>query len=307
MKKNKSSFIYLAAISYAIIIGLSFLFNKIAISHSNPLDVLAHRFTAAFIGVIILLLFKDVKINYTWERVKKILPLALLYPLSFFSFQTFGLQYASSSEAGILMASAPIFTLILAGFFLKEKTNFLQKLSIIISVSGVIYITIMKGASFDFANLKGVLFLVLSALSMAGYSVLARVLTRDFSNIELSVIMLVLSFIAFNALAVGNHLVAGTLNAFLTPILNKEFLICILYLGILSSLISSLLSNFVLSKIEAFKMSVFSNLGTVISMVAGVVFLKEDLFYYHIIGSILIVIGVLGTNFLDHVHLKGKK
>lgn len=307
MKKNKSSFIYLAAISYAIIIGLSFLFNKIAISHSNPLDVLAHRFTAAFIGVIILLLFKDVKINYTWERVKKILPLALLYPLSFFSFQTFGLQYASSSEAGILMASAPIFTLILAGFFLKEKTNFLQKLSIIISVSGVIYITIMKGASFDFANLKGVLFLVLSALSMAGYSVLARVLTRDFSNIELSVIMLVLSFIAFNALAVGNHLVAGTLNAFLTPILNKEFLLCILYLGILSSLISSLLSNFVLSKIEASKMSVFSNLGTVISMVAGVVFLKEDLFYYHIIGSILIVIGVLGTNFLDHVHLKGKK
>lgn len=306
MKKNKNNLVYLAAISYAIVIGLSFLFNKIAISHANPLDVLAHRFTAAFIGVFILLLFKGVEINYTWKSIQRILPLALLYPLSFFSFQTFGLQYASSSEAGILMASAPIFTLILASFFLKEETNFLQKLSIIISVSGVIYITIMKGASFDFSNLKGIFLLVLSALSMAGYSVLARILTKDFTNVELSVIMLILSFLAFNALAIGNHLVAGTLNTFFTPIFNKEFLISILYLGVLSSLVSSLLSNFVLSKIEASKMSVFSNLGTVIAMVAGVVFLKEDIFYYHIIGSVLIVLGVLGTNFLDKVYSKDK-
>lgn len=45
-------------------------------------------------------------------------------------------------------------------------------------------------------------------------------------------------------------------------------------------------------------MSVFANLGTVISIVAGVVFLNESIYYYHIIGSVLIVGGVLGTNFL---------
>ncbi|NLJ99166.1 MAG: hypothetical protein GX320_07885 [Tissierellia bacterium] len=46
-------------------------------------------------------------------------------------------------------------------------------------------------------------------------------------------------------------------------------------------------------------MSVFSNLGTVISIIAGAVFLKEEIFYYHIIGSILIIGGVIGANFLD--------
>jgi drug/metabolite transporter (DMT)-like permease len=69
----------------------------------------------------------------------------------------------------------------------------------------------------------------------------------------------------------------------------------------LSSLVTSLLTNYILSKIEASKMSVFSNLGTVISIVAGVIFLKEEIFYYHIIGSILIVGGVIGTNFLDNI------
>ena len=46
-------------------------------------------------------------------------------------------------------------------------------------------------------------------------------------------------------------------------------------------------------------MSVFVNLSTVISIEAGVVFLNESVFYYHIIGSFLIIIGVIGVNFLD--------
>jgi drug/metabolite transporter (DMT)-like permease len=57
------------------------------------------------------------------------------------------------------------------------------------------------------------------------------------------------------------------------------------------------MTNYILSKIEASKMSVFSNLGTVITIIAGAVFLKEKIYLYHIIGSILIVGGVLGADF----------
>lgn len=295
----KKNLVYLAAVSYAVITGLSFLFAKMALTVADPLDLLAHRFTASFVVVLIVLLFKLVKVNYNLEKIKKILPLALLYPMSFFAFQTFGLQYASSSEAGIMIASAPVFTLILASFFLGEKTTVLQKVSVIVSVLGVIYITLMKGSSLEISNIKGIVLLLLSALSFSGYSVMARVLTRDFSSTELSFIMIILSFISFNVLAIGRNLMNGTLGTFLLPFTNIQFLISIIYLGVLSSLVTSLLTNYILSKIEASKMSVFSNLGTVISIVAGVVFLKEEVFYYHIIGSLLIVGGVVGTNFLD--------
>ena len=300
-------FVYTAAVSYAIITGLSFLFGKIALSSVDPIDKLAHRFSASFIAVLLLLLFKFVKVNYSFERIKKILPLALLYPMAFFAFQTFGLQYASSSEAGILTAAGPVFTLILASIILNEKSTTLQKISVIISVSGVIYITLMKTSSFEINSIKGIIFLLLSALSFSGYSIMARVLTRDFSSTELSVIMITISFVVFNAIALAKNLSNGTLNTFLAPFTNPSFVVSVIYLGVLSSLVTSLLSNYILSKIEASKMSVFANLATVISIVAGVVFLNEKIFYYHIIGSILIVGGVIGTNFLDKEFLEKRR
>lgn len=129
-------------------------------------------------------------------------------------------------------------------------------------------------------------------------SILARKLTKDYTTTELSFIMITVSFLAFTSFALMQHIASGTLGQFFLPLTNTKFLVSIFYLGVLSTLGTSLLTNFALSKLEASKMIVFSNLGTVISIVAGVIFLKEDLFYYHIIGSIFIVGGVLGTNFL---------
>lgn len=305
MKDNKR--IYSAALLYALIIGLSFLFVKIALESANPLDLLAHRFSASFIVVVGILIFKKEKLHLNLKKVRKILPLAIFYPVAYFGFQTFGLKYATSSEAGILLGASPVFTLILASIFLKEKSTFLQKISVMISVIGVVYITVMKNPTLEISSMKGIILLLISSLTFAGYSVMARILTKDFSNTELSYVMVAIGFICFNLIALGNNLFLGTMSSFLTPLKSGSFILSILYLGVLSSLLTSLLSNYVLSKIEASKMSVFSNLGTVISIIAGVTFLNEKIFSYHIIGSILIVIGVLGTNFLDTKFLEKKK
>lgn len=304
MDENNKRSAYIAALSYAVIVGLSFLFTKIALGVSNPIDILAHRFIASFIAISLPILFKLVPINLDKERIKKVLPLAILYPLCFFGFQTFGLQYATSSEAGILLASAPIFTMIMASYFLNEKSNTYQKLSIIVSLIGVLYITFMKGSTIDLANIKGIILLLLSALSFSGYGILARKLTKDYTVIELSFIMVTISFIVFTSLAIIKNLAGGTIGQFFQPLANIKFIISILYLGVLSTLGTSLLTNYALSKLEASKMIVFSNLGTVISIVAGVIFLKEKIFYYHIIGSLMIIGGVLGTNFLDKSRVK---
>lgn len=296
MKEFKINKVYLAAVLYSIITGLSFMFGKIGLDYSDPLDLLAYRFTAAFLAILFPLMFKLVYININKNMIKKILPLAIFYPLSFFGFQAFGLKLTQSSEAGILLAVGPVLTMILASYFLKERTTILQKLSIILSVVGVVYITIKKGSSFEFSNMKGILLLLISVLSFAIYSVMARRLTQDFSSLELSYVMIGISFVSFNVLAIGRHLIFGNIVDFIQPLIHVEFIISILYLGVLSSFVTSFLTNFVLSKIEASKMSVFSNLATVISVVAGVVFLKEEIFYYHIVGSILIILGVIGVN-----------
>lgn len=296
--------VYLAALAFTLITGLSFIFGKVALAVAHPLDLLAFRFTASFLGILSLFFFKKVHFRYTLKQILKILPLALFYPLLFFTFQTFGLEAASAIEASILSASIPIFTLLMATFFLKERASLLQIISIIASVAGVIYITLMKGASLEIRSLKGIIFILLSTLSFAGYSVLARILTKEFSSLELTTIMVVISFLCFNILVVGKHLVSGTLHQFLLPLKDYKFVISVLYLGLLSTMGTSFLTNLVLSHLEASKMSVFSNLGTIITVIASVVFLKEELYYYHIIGSLLIIGGVLGTNFLDKKRAK---
>lgn len=289
---------YFIALLYALIVGFSFLFVKLALTVSSPIDTLAHRFTASFIAICIPVLLGWIKLNFKLENIIRILPLALFYPAMFFSFQVFGLVYTSSSEAGIILATTPIFTIFLAAYFLEEKTNFWQKISVIISVAGVVYILIMKGASFKITDITGTIYLLLSALSFAGYSVLARPLTKQFKPLDLTFIMLTIGFFCFNGISLIHHGIEHTLNQYLQPLNNQIFIISILYLGILSSLGSSLLSNYALSKIEASKMSVFSNLATLISIIAGVIFLQEQLEYYHIIGAIMIIVGILGTNLL---------
>lgn len=298
MKYSREKRAYMAAILNACIIGLSFLFLKLTLTVvTSPIDTLAHRFTASFLGMILLMLFGFVKIKIKLKDMLRILPLALFYPAGFFTLQVFGLVHTSSSEAGIIQATVPIFTLILAGIFLREHTTPLQKLSTLLSVTGVVFIFLMKGATVDLSNLKGTLLILLSSLSFAGYSVLARPLTKKYSTMELTFMMITIAFFAFNILAIVEHTISGEFASLFTPLKSPLFIVAIIYLGVLSSLVTALLSNYALSIIEASKVSVFSNLATLISMVAGAVFLHEKLAYYHLIGAAMIIAGVFGTNY----------
>lgn len=297
MQKKKLGKAYSAALLYSLIVGLSFLFGKIGLKYSSsPMDILAYRFSAGFAAILIPVLFNWVELDLNLDMIKKILPLSLFYPISFFGFQIYGLELSQSSEAGILLAVGPVFTMILATYFLDEKTTLAQKISILISVFGVVYITLKKSSSPGLYNIKGIILLLFSVIAFAVYNVMGRKLTRDFSSVELTYVMIGISFITFNSLSIGKHLISGSFPDFIAPLKHPNFIISILYLGVLSSFGSSFLSIFALSEIESSKMSVFANLATVISVIAGVVFLNENIFYYHIIGSLMIIGGVVGTN-----------
>jgi drug/metabolite transporter (DMT)-like permease len=299
MKNSNKKKAYLSAFLYALIIGFSFLFVKLALTVTNPLNALAHRFTIAFIVASIPIIFRWIKLNITLKDLLPILPISIFYPTLFFTFQTFGLVHISSSEAGIIQATVPIFTMVIASIFLNEKSSKKQKMSLLLSVAGVIYIFFMKGIDLKSTNIIGTILILLCALSSASYNVIARKVTKKYSVIDLTYIMTLIGFISFNSLSLIDYAVKGNLNLYFKPFTSTTFIISILYLGILSSVISSLLSNYTLSQIEASKMSVFNNLSTLITMITGFIFLNEDLYYYHIIGAIMIVLGLLGTNFLD--------
>ncbi len=146
MKNNKTFGAYLGLFLMTTIIGLSFMFVKIALQYSSAVDLLAHRFSIALVSVIVLLLLRVIKIpKPNYKKIQGLLFLSVFYPVLFFLFQALGMQYSSASEAGIIFAMSPIVTLIVAQIFLKESTTILQKIGVILSVFGIVYIIFNKG------------------------------------------------------------------------------------------------------------------------------------------------------------------
>ena len=294
---NEKTKAYLAALSFSTIIGFSFLFTKVALGFASPLTNLAHRYTVAAIVLFILQQSKLIQVKLSKEDILSILPMSLFYPLLFFMFQSFALQYISSSEAGILQALVPIITLILASVFLKEKTTFIQKFFLCLSVAGVIYIFLSKGANLGVeTGILGFMLMLGSVFSNAINNILSKYKGGQYRAIDLTVVVILVGFLVFNSLSLVTHFLSGNLMSYFEPLGHLSYLISILYLGILASIVTASLSIYAIVRLGASTVSVFGNLGTVLTIVAGAVFLHEPIYAYHIIGASLIIGGILGMN-----------
>ena len=297
---NEKTKAYLAALSFSTIIGFSFLFTKVALEYASPLTNLAHRYTVAAIVLFILQQSKLIQVKLSKEDILSILPMSLFYPLLFFMFQSFALQYISSSEAGILQALVPIITLILASVFLKEKTTFIQKFFLCLSVAGVIYIFLSKGANLGVeTGILGFMLMLGSVFSNAINNILSKYKGGQYRAIDLTVVVILVGFLVFNSLSFVTHFLSGNLMSYFEPLGHLSYLISILYLGILASIVTASLSIYAIVRLGASIVSVFGNLGTVLTIVAGAVFLHEPIYAYHIIGASLIIGGILGMNMFN--------
>ena len=293
---NEKTKAYLAALSFSAIIGFSFLFTKIALGYASPLTNLAHRYTIAALVLVVLYQTKLIKVSLSR---KDILPMSLFYPLLFFIFQSFALQYISSSEAGILQALVPIFTLLLASAFLKEKTSLLQKFFLFLSVAGVVFIFLSKGANFSTETASfGFLLMLGSVLANAINNILSKSKGGRYRAMDMTAIVIFVGFITFNMLSLTSHYLNGNIFSYVAPLGQLPYLLSILYLGILASIVTGSLSIYAIVRLGASTVSVFGNLGTVLTILAGALILHEPIYSYHVIGATLIIAGILGMNLM---------
>ena len=291
---NEKTKAYLAALSFSAIIGFSFLFTKIALSYTSPLTNLAHRYTIAALVIVVLHQTKLIKVSLSR---KAILPMSLFYPLFFFIFQSFALQYISSSEAGILQALVPIFTLLLASAFLKEKTSLLQKFFLFLSVAGVVFIFLSKGANFGTETASfGFLLMLGSVLANAINNILSKSTGGRYRAMDMTAVVIFVGFVTFNTLSLTSHYLEGNILAYFAPLGQVSYLLSIFYLGILASIVTGSLSIYAIVRLGASTVSVFGNLGTVLTILAGALILHEPIYSYHVIGATLIIAGILGMN-----------
>lgn len=296
MKTKTPASAYVAALSQSVIIGFTPLFVKISQQYATAFEMLSFRLAIAFVVSCIPVLFGHIRVRISGREFLSILPLLIVYPLIFFTTQVFALQTLPSSEAGIINAMAPIITVILAALFLRERTNRVQVLFIVLSMAGVVFLMSMKGASAASFDVRGTLLMVGNMLSYSIYTVLLRRLAGRYSAYLLTFYVTLVGFVVFTAIAVAQHGAAGTLPAFFVPMGDWRFVLTVLFLGAAGMFGTSALASYALSKIESSRMIVFSNLSVVITIFVGILLLSEPFYWYQIVGAVVIIAGVLGTN-----------
>ncbi|MDO4744987.1 MAG: DMT family transporter [Bacillota bacterium] len=285
------------------IFGFSFLFSKVALQITEPSVLLAARFTTAFI-VLNLIAFvgrkiikKDgnplVSFSLKGKPLKYVLLLALFQPIVYFFGESYGIEYTSSAFAGTIIAVIPIMGIVFDVLIMKAKVTMKQVICAVVSVIGVAVTTV--GAEGMKSSVIGVLFLLVAVTAGALFYVFSKKSGEHFNALERTYVMFAAGSMTYITVALiqcrGDY--EGLIGAALG---NGHFWICILYLAVMSSVVAFIALNYGSSLISVSEASLFANLTTVISIVAGVVVLGESFTLQQIIGAVLIIGSVYIAN-----------
>ena len=295
---------HMAGIAFSIIFGLSFYQSKILLNHMSPIALIAYRFLLAFIVFELLRQFKLIKINVS---LRKFMPLSifiigLFQPVAYFLFETFGLSYIPSSEAGLMIALIPIFVTIMSAIILKEKPKTLQVFFILLSFAGVITIQLSKVSLNLNYNILGFILLLLAALSAAAFNIASRSGSKKHKPFEITYYMTFLGMITFNSIYLIQLGIQGNMVDYVQQLLNINVILRLMYLSIAASIVGFILVNYTLSKLPAHVSSIYSNFATVVSVIAGYFLLNEQVTIYHMIGGALIIFGIYGNTRVNYIN-----
>ena len=290
---------YISGLLFSTIFGFSFMFTKEALEVISPFQLMGYRFLTAGLLVNVLWLIGILKVDVKFSKIKYLLIVTIAQPVLYFIFETTGMNFTTSSEAGLLVSLIPVVVTILAIFFLNETPSRKQSIFIASSVIGVIFITIMKGTTEVSGNFLGMA-LIGGAVLMAGvHNILSRKLSVDFKPEVITYFMMTVGALVFNTILLSTS--TTNFANYFEPLTNLNVLIPVIYLGVLSSVLAFFFVNYTLSKLPASQSAVFANFATVVSILAGVFIRNEPFYWFQIVGGILIIVGVWGTNYYGKI------
>lgn len=297
--KNSKTQAVIAVILGNVIFGFSFLFSKLALEVTLPTVLIAFRFVVAFLVLNLIVLFgtrikrKDgsplVSFSLRNKPKRDILLLALFQPITYFIGEPYGILYTSSAFAGVIIAVIPIAGIIFDILFFKSKVNLKQVICSIASVLGVVITTL--GAKNMNSSFKGILFLLLAVVAGALFYVFSKKSADHYNPLERTYVMFGMGSVVYVVLALVQC--RGEYDKWiLGAALNPMFLIGVAYLAVVSSVIAFLLLNYGSSRISVSQASMFANLTTVVSILAGVGILRETFTLQQFVGAVIIILSV---------------
>ncbi len=265
----------------SVIWGSSFLFIRLAVEHLPPSAVVFGR---TMLGTAFLLQLATRKRAFRGLR-RAVLPVVAvtLLDMALPTFLTaWGEQHVSSSVAGILTATDPLFTAVLALWLIRsEAVDRTRFAGLIVGFAGVVA---LLGIDFrgHAAELLAAGAVLLSALGYAAAALLYRRWLADAPALGVTALMTAISSVAFLAPA------AVDLPRQLPPV---SSLLALAALGIVNTGLAYWLFYVLIDEAGAATASVITYVMPVVALLLGVGLLGEKLTVGAIAGLILIGVG----------------
>ena len=289
--KNWGIFLLLSAIW-----GSSFLFIKIALNDLQPITLVTIRLGLGAIGLCLIAVLTKRKLPEP-----RIVILSLLMGITNsaipFALITWGETTIDSSVASVLNSSVPLFTLIVAHFFLAdERITWFRSGGLAMGFLGILLIfskeiggALFLGMVSDWLVLRGQLAVVGAAIFYAGSIVAIRRLFMGIDTMILATLQIVGAFLAILPAAI---LMEGPLSL----AMSTRSLFALLWLGLLGTCMAYLIFYQLITAWGATRSTLVTYVVPVFGVTLGAIVLSEPLDWRLFAGLVLIVGGIILVN-----------
>ncbi|MGH2401233.1 MAG: DMT family transporter, partial [Candidatus Limnocylindria bacterium] len=197
-----------------------------------------------------------------------------------------GLTLAPASDGAIIVPGlAPVFTLVLAGFFLRERLGPRGAIGLAVAAIGL-FLVVNPGGTTDDRRLLGDLLFIAGAVCWGIYSVLARIASRRFDAVSTTLYGTAIGTVILVPPAL---LEGGIEQVAAAP---AEALAGIAYLAVFGTVAAFVLLNLGVARIGAARASAFALLVPIVGVLSSVALLGETLGPLTLLGGLIVLIGL---------------
>lgn len=282
----------IAFISLGVIWGSNFIYMKWASEHITALQVVLARVLFGFIPVVLYAIkLKVIKLEHLKYSVHFFI-MSLLGTTVYYYFFVKASSLLLSGVAGALSGSIPLFTFVLALFFIKEeKLNLYRILGITIGFIGVVLIANPFNTNLQDTNVEGVVSIILGSLVIGASFVYAKkfitplnihfaALTTYQLGFALLLLLLVTDFNGIESITNDTHVLIGL----------------ILGLGLLGTGLAYIIYYYIIEKIGAVNAASVTYIPPIIALIISFLFIGEKITLLDCFSTTLIFAGVFLIN-----------
>ena len=291
---HKNNLAYILLIFTTIFWSGNFIVGKAAsIYEIPPFSLNFYRWL--FAGLILLPFTIKELINkrlYILNNLSIFILLGITSITIFNSIVYYSLYYTQVITSVLMISTIPVWIIIISSILKIEKTNLNQIIGVILSLIGVIFIVtkaeieIIKNLDFN----KGDLSIIIAMFSWAIFSSLLKKKKYEISQIALLQIVIICGLIFLIPVYLTEYYLGNSIK------LGKPFYLTLLYVIIFPGLLAFFFWIKGISIIGSNRAGLFLHLMPIIGTVMAIIIYNESFTYYHIIGAIFIIAGIILSN-----------